>query len=211
MEFWSDSFQNTESIPSEFAFGKHNPETRIELCENRNPHFGWRNLPAGTKSLVLLCRDTDVPSRPDDVNKLGRTVPAALPRVDFYHWVLVDLHPDSDEIKVGEFSDGIQPRGKPGPMGPRDTRQGLNGYTQWFAEDKNLKGNWFGYDGPCPPWNDEIVHHYHFTLFATDFERCPVDGQFSGPDVRNVLDGHTLARATLTGTYHIYPRARILR
>lgn len=30
-------------------------------------------------SVVIICHDPDVPSKPDDVNKEGRTIPASLP------------------------------------------------------------------------------------------------------------------------------------
>ena len=166
-------------------------------------------MPDGTKSLVLLCVDPDVPSKPDDVNQEDREVPADLPRTDFYHWVLVDLAPNPAEIAEGEFSDGVTAHGKPGPQGPRSTRQGLNDYTQWFAGDVDMKGNYFGYDGPCPPWNDSIVHRYVFTLYALDIERCPIDVEkFTGQDVRKVIEGHVLAEASITGTYTLNPRLR---
>ena len=208
MQISSDSFKNGERIPARCAFGKPNPETHVELSDNKNPHLAWSGLPAGTKSLVLICHDVDVPSKPDHVNTEGVTVPASLPRVDFYHWVLVDLAPNSAPIAEGEFSNGITPKGKPGPEGPRGTRQGLNNYTQWFAGDESMAGNYFGYDGPCPPWNDEIIHHYHFTLYATDLEKCPVQGTFTGPDVLSAITGHVLATASLVGTYAIYPHAK---
>ena len=95
-------------------------------------------------------------------------MPASLPRVDFFHWVLVDLPPDARPIERGEFSDGVTARGKPGPHAPRGARQGINDYTGWFAGDKDMAGNYFGYDGPCPPWNDALPHHYVFTLYALD-------------------------------------------
>jgi len=208
MEITSDSVRNGEPIPARCAFGKPNPQTHVELSDNKNPHLAWSGLPAGTKSLVLICHDVDVPSKPDHVNTEGVTVPASLPRVDFYHWVLVDLAPNSAPIAEGEFSNGITPKGKPGPEGPRGTRQGLNNYTQWFAGDESMAGNYFGYDGPCPPWNDEIIHHYHFTLYATDLEKCPVQGTFTGPDVLSAIAGHVLATASLVGTYAIYPHAK---
>ncbi|MFX7329241.1 hypothetical protein ABTI69_20860, partial [Acinetobacter baumannii] len=88
---------------------------------NRNPHLAWSDLPAGTRSLVLICHDPDVPTRPDDVNQEGRTVPASLPRCDFTHWILVDLAP-TGEIAEGEFSSAVTACGKPGPAGPRGTR-----------------------------------------------------------------------------------------
>ena len=209
MKIWSDSFKNGAPIPARCAFGKPNPQTHVELSDNKNPHLAWSDLPAGTKSLVLVCHDPDVPSKADDVNQEGKTVPASLPRVDFYHWVLVDLPASPAEIAEGEFSTGITPHGKQGPQGPRGTRQGVNNYTQWFAGDAAMRGNYFGYDGPCPPWNDSIVHHYHFTLYAIDVPHCPVEGQFTGPDVGAAIgDGHILDQASIVGTYVMNPSVK---
>jgi len=208
MKIWSDNFKHGERIPVEFGFGKPHPQTHVELSDNKNPHLAWSDLPAGTKSLVLICHDVDVPSRPDDVNQEGKTVPAALPRVDFYHWILVDLPADAAAIAAGEFAAGITPKGKPGPAGPRGTRQGINDYTMWFSGDAAMSGNYFGYDGPCPPWNDERLHNYQFTLYALDVARCPVEGEFRGPDVLKAIEGHVLGKASLVGTYAIYPKAR---
>ena len=208
MKISSDSFKNGGRIPAHCAFGKINPEVHMELSDNKNPHLAWSEVPQETRSLVLICHDSDVPSRPDDVNQEGKVVPANLPRVDFYHWVLVDIPPTLASVGEGEFSNGITPRGKAGPAAPRGTRQGLNNYTQWFAGDENMAGNYFGYDGPCPPWNDAIVHHYHFTLYATDLPRCPVEGTFSGPDVLNAIAGHVLGEAAIVGTYTLNPKAK---
>ena len=64
------------------------PRRTCALSANRNPDFAWSDAPAGTRSFALVCHDPDVPSRGDDVNQEGRVVPASLPRVDFFHWVL---------------------------------------------------------------------------------------------------------------------------
>lgn len=205
MQLTSSVLQDNQPIPSEYAFAALDPPQHATLSANRNPPLAWSELPAGTHSLVLICHDPDVPSKPDDVNQEGRTVPADLPRVDFYHWVLVDLPPVPAEIKTGEFSDGVTARGKPGPAGPRGTRQGINSYTDWFSGDEQMEGKYFGYDGPCPPWNDTLVHHYVFTLYALDLERCPVEGEFTGPDVLKAIASHILAQASLTGTYSLNP------
>jgi phosphatidylethanolamine-binding protein (PEBP) family uncharacterized protein len=69
-----------------------------------------------------------------------------------------------------------------------------------------MSGDYFGYDGPCPPWNDSIVHHYVFTLYALDVDRVPVEGKFTGTDALKAIDGHTLAKASVTGTYTLNPR-----
>lgn len=209
MKLTSSSFGDGQPIPAEFAFCAPDPRTRVTLSRNRNPALSWSELPAGTRSLVLICHDYDVPSRPDDVNKEGVTIPSSLFRVDFYHWVLVDLDPAAEPIRAGEFSDGVTPRGKKGPAGPRGTRQGLNDYTLWFASDQEMAGDYFGYDGPCPPWNDSIVHHYVFRLHALDIAKCPVSGNFRGPDALAAIKGHVLDTAQITGLYALNPAIRL--
>jgi phosphatidylethanolamine-binding protein (PEBP) family uncharacterized protein len=47
-----------------------------------------------------------------------------------------------------------------------------------------MAGEYYGYDGPCPPWNDERVHTYVFTLYALDIPRLPLEGRFTGKPKR---------------------------
>jgi len=208
MKLTSDGFKDGAAIPGRLAFAVPDPAQHVKLSDNRNPQLAWSELPAGTKSLVLICHDVDVPSKGDDVNKEGRQIPATLPRVDFYHWVLVDLKPNGGPIAEGEFSNAVTPRGKNGPEAPRGARQGINDYTGWFAGDKDMAGDYFGYDGPCPPWNDAIVHRYVFTLYATDLNACPVKDKFRGPDVLAAIKGHVLDSAKLTGLYALNPAVK---
>ena len=208
MQLRSDSFKDGGAIPARYAFGKPHPETHVQLSDNVSPHLAWEGAPAGTRSFALICHDVDVPTKPDDVNKEGVTVPADLPRADFYHWVQVDLAADRSSVAEGEFSDGVTAKGKGGPEGPQGTRQGLNNYTQWFEGDPDMGGDYYSYDGPGPPWNDELVHHYHFTVYALDVEKTPVEGTFTGPDVLKAIEGHVLDQAAIVGTYAIYPNAR---
>jgi Raf kinase inhibitor-like YbhB/YbcL family protein len=208
MRLTSSAFQDNQAIPAEYAFGAPDPEKHVVLSTNRNPPLSWSELPAGTRSLVLICHDRDVPTKADDVNQEGRLVPVDLPRTDFFHWLLVDLPPEPAAIIAGEFSSAVTPKGKPGPEGPRNTRQGINNYTDWFASDAEMAGKYFGYDGPCPPWNDSLVHHYCFTLYALDTGRCPVEGEFTGADVLQAIAGHVLDKASLTGTYTLNPQLK---
>ena len=163
----------------------------------------------GTKSFAIVCHDPDVPSKGDDVNQEGRAVPKSLPRVDFFHWVLVDLPPGVVGANVGEFSSAVVPRGKAGPQALHGARQGINDYTSWFAADADMAGDYYGYDGPCPPWNDEISHRYVFTVFALDIARLPLGGRFGGSDVRKAVEGHVLAQAAITGRYSLNPAVKI--
>ncbi|HHH38100.1 MAG TPA: YbhB/YbcL family Raf kinase inhibitor-like protein [Sedimenticola sp.] len=205
MKLSSRSITDGRPIDARYAFCVPDPENHVTLGENRNPALAWTGLPQGTRSLVLICHDPDVPSRGDDVNQEGRVVPADLPRVDFTHWVLVDIAPDRDGIAEGEFSAGVTARGKAGPDAPGGTRQGINSYTDWFAGDPEMEGDYYGYDGPCPPWNDAILHHYHFTLYALDLPRCPVEGRFDRDLVLAAIEGHVLGEAQITGTYSTNP------
>jgi hypothetical protein len=206
MKLHSNSIEHGAAIHPRLAFCAPDPTSRVALSTNLSPHLAWSELPSGTKSLVILCHDPDVPSRGDDVNQEGREVPPSLPRVDFFHWVLVDVDPALGELAEGAFSSGVTARGKAGPEGPLHTRQGVNNYTDWFASDPSMSGDYYGYDGPCPPWNDSIVHHYWFTAFAVDWARCPLAGRFGGPEVRSALEGHVLGSAAIMGTYTLNPR-----
>jgi Raf kinase inhibitor-like YbhB/YbcL family protein len=208
MRIESPDFRHQSRIPGEFAFAVPDAKTHLRLSENRNPGLRWHDVPSGTRTLVILCVDPDVPTRPDDVNKEGRFVPRTLPRTNFYHWTLVDLPPTFSEIRAGMCSASITPHGKQNPPGPAGSRQGLNDYTGWFAGDKDMQGNYFGYDGPCPPWNDELLHHYNFILYATDLARCPVEGTFTGQQVEAAIQGHVLAEARVIGTYSLNPSVK---
>lgn len=201
MNLASPDFSHGSVIPEAFAFCAPDPESQTRAGGNRNPELNWTRPPDGTRSFVLICVDTDVPTAGDDVNKQGRTVPADLPRTDFYHWVMVDIPSATRSIGGGSASSGVTAGGKRAPEGPAGARQGINDYTSWFAGDPDMAGDYFGYDGPCPPWNDALVHHYRFRLYATDLENCPVTGKFTGKEVEAALSGHVLAMDELTGIY----------
>ena len=213
MRIWSDSFAEGGPIPPHCAFAEPDPVSHIRLSSNRSPHLSWDDVPAGTKSFVLICHDPDVPSVGDDVNQEGKTVPAPLPRVDFFHWLLVDIPVCLKSLAEGMFSDMVTPHGKPGPLLPftvkngteHQLRQGINDYTGWFASDPDMAGEYYGYDGPCPPWNDERVHTYVFTVYALDIPRLPLVGRFTGAELRLAIRGHILDEARTFGTYTLNP------
>jgi len=209
MQLRSNSFKDGDFIPTPYALGKTSAEGKIDLSDNKSPHLEWSDLPEGTQSVAILCIDLHAPTKPDDVNQEGRMVPSDLPRADFSHWVLVDLAPDA-HIAEGAFSDGVTAKGKDGPEGPQGTRCGINDYTGWFAGDADMAGDYYGYDGPCPPFNDSIVHHYRFTVYALDIDRVAVDGKFTAGDMLAAIDGHVLGEASLVAKYKINQSAQEL-
>ena len=209
MKFWSNSFTDGGFIPGEFALCVVDPVTHVTLSANRNPHLAWSDVPAGARSLALVCHDSDAPSRRDDVNQEGKTVPPDLPRAPFFHWVLIDLPADMRVIEAGAWSNGVTSHGKPGPeitsLAQGKARHGINDYTNWFADVPEMAGDYYGYDGPCPPWNDSVIHRYTFTVYALDIERLPVDGRFNGTRAWDALSGHVLDKAEIVGIYTLNP------
>ena len=83
----------------------------------------------------------------------------------------------------------------------------MNDYTGWFAGDAEMAGDYFGYDGPFPPFNDSLVHHYVFTLYALTVDRAPVEGAFTGAaGARGDRPRTCSAEATHSGTYTLNRR-----
>jgi len=202
MRVRSDDLEHMQPIPEEFAFGKPGPgDEPVALSANRNPHLAWSDAPGGTRSFALVVVDTDVPTRGDDVNKEGRHVPASLPRAEFFHWVMVDIPAECRELGGGSCADGVVAHGRKNPPGPPGAKQGINDFTGWFANDPDMAGDYYGYDGPCPPWNDDLLHHYHFRVYALDVPTLGLAGKFTAAAARTAMQGHVLAEAAITGTY----------
>ena len=201
----TDAWTNGSPIPAPFAFGKPGTDGPFALSDNISPAISWSSAPEGTQSFAFICHDPDVPSVGDDVNQAGRVVPADLPRVDFYHWVLVDIPPTVSNLAEGFGSQRITPRGKD----CTSTDSGINGqnsYTDWFAGDPDMEGIYGAYDGPCPPWNDSIPHRYYFTIYALGVPSLNLNGAFTGGQVLDAIKGHVLASAEHMGTYSMNPK-----
>jgi Raf kinase inhibitor-like YbhB/YbcL family protein len=196
MRIHSNSFANGQPIPAEYAMGQADG-----FAGNRNPHLAWDQVPAGTRSFALLCIDTDAPTVPETVGRDDMEIPVEQPRGDFIHWTMIDIAADARQIEAGSCSDGITPKGKRTPPGPPGARQGLNDYTGWFAGDADMGGDYFGYDGPYPPFNDLRTHRYFFRLFALDVEKLGVAERFTAADVLRAMHAHVLGEALVHGTY----------
>ena len=206
MQLQSKTLNDGKPIPAINAMGVPAPGG-AQPGANRSPHLAWSDAPSATRSFALLCVDHDAPTKPDDVNKPGRTVPYDLPRADFVHWVLVDIPASVTELREGQDADGMSPRGK-APGATDHGVRGLNDYTSWFKGDAQLEGQYAGYDGPWPPFNDERRHNYVFTVYALDVPSLGLSGPFDLADAKRAMQGHVLAEASLRTTYAIYEKAR---
>ena len=203
MRIHSDSFEHRQPIPAEFALGAPGG-----FGGNRNPHLAWDDAPAGTRSFALLCIDTDAPTDGALVADAAVPIPVAHPRGDFVHWAMADIPADVREIAAGSCSDGFTAHGKQQPAGPAGARQGLNDYTGWFAGDAQMGGDYYGYDGPYPPFNDLRMHRYFFRLFALDVAALELPARFTAGDVLRAIHGHKLDEALVYGTYTLNPSLR---
>ncbi len=194
------SFPNGDRISHKNGFCVPCTEGGITFGHNRNPQIQWDSFPESTKSFALICVDKDVPASGELVNVEGKTISVDFPRCDFYHWVLADIPVSITEIPDGADSSGVTERGKGVGKTEYGTR-GINDYTNWFANDDNMKGYYGGYDGPCPPCNDERIHHYYFTVYALDIDTVNLTGNFTGADLLSAIQGHILDSAEYVGTY----------
>jgi len=196
-----DSFKNGGTIPNKFAFCAPAAQGHTTGGANISPSISWSKGPHGTQSYAIILYDTDSPAEHREMmNKEGVTMTADVKRHNFYHWVLVDIPANVTSLKEGEDSNARVVHGKPATPAPVGVR-GLNDYTKVTASNDAMKGNYFGYDGPCPPWNDEIVHHYHFTVYALSVKSLGLPANFDAAAALDAMKGKILAQGEELGLY----------
>ncbi len=182
-------------VPPTDAYCVPAPQGHVTRGLDKSPAISWSKGPAGTASYAIITVDPDVPTVFDDANKEGKTISASLKRRDWYHWILVDI--PATVIALPEGADS----GEPSPKKPGPTKNGVRGANDYTSGDKVFGG----YNGPCPPWNDAIPHHYHFMVYALDVAHLGVSGNFTGADALKAMQGHILAKGELVGVYSLNP------
>ena len=123
-----------------FANGGVIPVKYTGNGSNVSPAFSWTGVPAGTKSLALVCSD-DVNGTPEN------------PQDDYIHWVIYNISPTATGLseniaKTASVSAGILPSGT-------------------AAQGKNSAAT-IGYIGPNPPAGP--AHTYNFGVLALDLD-----------------------------------------
>ena len=187
-------------IPGTFAYCVPAKEGHIAFGPNRSPAITWSKGPAGTASYAVIMIDPDAPTVFDTANKEGQTIPADLARTDFYHWVLVDIPSNVAGLPAGAESAGHAAK----PVGPTD--HGLRGANSvGDFGGRATKGATGGYDGPCPPWNDAIPHHYRFSVYALNVRSLGLSGPFTVPDALRAMKGRVLGTGEVVGIYTLNP------
>lgn len=200
-----DSIKNGGMVPVKYAFCIPAAQGHAGPGANISPPISWSKGPRGTKSYAVVLTDTDSPKENrDKMNKEGMTVPASSARQTFYHWVTVDIPANVTSLKEGNDSTARVVHGKPATPAGVGTR-GLNMFTVVFAANDAMKGKYYGYDGPCPPWNDETAHNYHFTVYALSVKSLNMPQDFDGPAAMEAMKGKILAEGKLDTIYTTNP------
>ena len=201
LEVHVDSFKNGGTIPSKYAFCVPAAQGHTTGGANINPRISWSKGPRGTKSYAIIVYDNKAPAEHREMmNKEGVTMTADIKRHDFYHWVLVDVPPNVTSIKEGADSNARVVHGKPATPSAAGVK-GLNDYTKVMAANDATKGQYYGYDGPCPPWNDDVVHAYHFAVYALSASSLDLPKEFDGPAAQDAMKGKILAQGETVGLY----------
>lgn len=200
-----DSIKNGGTIPTKYSFCMPAAQGHAGPGPNISPPISWSKGPKGTQSYVVILNDTDSPkTNRDRMNKDGMTVPNTSERQTFFHWVLVDIPSNVLSLKEGAESTARVAHGKPATPAEIGVR-GRNMFTMAFASNDALKGDYFGYDGPCPPWNDETLLLYHFFVYAMSEKSLGLPAGFDGPAAMEAMKGKILAEGKLDATFTTNP------
>jgi len=186
------------SLPDSAAYCPPTPRNAPDY--DISPSVSWSRGPSGTRSYALLMTDLDVPKDLSTINKPGVVLTADTPRVPFIHWVLIDIPPTLNHLRRGEEGAGFVLKGKPIGPTPHGLR-GANVYSYFYPEDSPLAGLRGGYDGPCPPHNDRVVHRYVTQVYALDVPSLGLHGVFFGEDALRAMQGHVLASGEADAVY----------
>jgi Raf kinase inhibitor-like YbhB/YbcL family protein len=196
-----DTIKNGDMLANKYAFCAPAAQGHTTGGGNINPSISWSKGPRGTKSYAIILYDPQSPAEHREMmNKDGVTMGADVKRHNFYHWVLVDIPKDVTSIKEGADSSARVVHGKPATPSAVGVK-GLNDYTKVTASNDAMKGQYYGYDGPCPPWNDDLVHNYHFTVYALSVPSLNLPKDFDAEAAQDAMKGKILAQGETVGLY----------
>jgi len=187
---------NVQGIGSDGAIAEHyaackaTPDGKSAPGDNARPEISWNAGPSGTKSYAVIVIDPDVPADFSEAGKEGHIVRGDAKRQPFFHWGLVDVPADVTKVAGGDSTVA--------PSTGKQVDEDLKGYV---SSTKN-----FG--GPCPPWNDERVHHYHFMVLALDVDSLKLSDTATAKEALAAAMAHAVAQGEAVGSYTLNPLLR---
>jgi phosphatidylethanolamine-binding protein (PEBP) family uncharacterized protein len=174
----SPNFDDGEALPNEYT------------CEGEafgagySPQLAWSGIPAGTKRLALVFKDTTIEAAGGD-NQFRA-----------YHWVAWDIP--------------ITVTGIPEHLSIGDQPEELEGGSQFRAGPPH-DNEFFG---PCPSWRayacpdyPRVTDEYAFVLYAFDDENLeyPAPGERYAQVLADFLEANKSASTVLTATSNAKP------
>jgi hypothetical protein len=170
-------------IPEKYALCRPTDDGKSKGGDNVRPTIGWSGAPSDTQSFAVVVTDPDVPADFTDAGKDGKVVKRDAKRQLFYHWALADIPATTHEIPGGPSYEAPE-------MG-----MAASGSLEKYVDNPTQ------YGGPCPPWNDERVHTYHFTVYALDVAQLKLPKDPTAAQVEAAAKKHAKASASVIGTY----------
>lgn len=170
------------------------------------PTIRWSGAPKGNDSFAVFVMDPDVPADFTDAGKEGKILKADSKRQNFFHYGVVGISAKATQLAGSSANEA------PADGTPLLNDLGANHYVDPQS----------AYGGPCPPWNDARLHHYHFIVLALDKEapaiadarmRAGAPASADPMTAKNTFDRliaspHVLARGEVIGTYTLNPTMR---
>ena len=148
------------------------PEKYTHFGENISPPLEWYNMPVGTKSIVVIIEDSDVPLL-----------------VPFVHGIAYDINIADVTARTGLQEGDI-------PTMPVTME---NGSQHGLSVGRNTLGK-PAYIGPGPIAGHG-PHHYYFQVFALDKFLPRFPGPPKRKEMIKAMTGHVLAKGCLVGVY----------
>ncbi|MES2984709.1 MAG: YbhB/YbcL family Raf kinase inhibitor-like protein [Pseudomonadota bacterium] len=180
-----DGIRPGKPVPEANVRCKPTARGRSTDGKNLQPTIQWGDAPKETKSFAIFVMDPDVPADFTDAGKEGKTIPADAPRKDFFHFARINIPAATRALAATDTAIGT----------PLLNDMGINKYVPTETS----------YGGPCPPWNDKRLHHYHFIVMALGAD-APLDApgnqtSAAATYARLVTSKRILAQGEVVGTY----------
>lgn len=151
--------------------------------ENLRPAISW-NAVKNAKSYAIVVSDPDVPADTRRANDEKVKIGKKDERQTFYHWVQFNIPADVTRIAGGPATIG------------------------YGVGAKNDVSKATGYDGPCPPWNDARIHHYHFRVVALDTAKLELEESALAIDAFEAINAHAIEDGEQVATFTLNPALR---
>lgn len=183
-----ENLSNNKPIPAKNALCIPTKDGKSGPGENKRPTIHWTGVPEGTQSIAVFMMDPDVPADFTDAGIEGKTIAADAPRQDFFHYGVVNIPATATALAGGDAQ-----------KSPRFGTQLVNDLGSYIPTPAQ-----FG--GPCPPWNDARLHHYHFIVLALATP-TPLAPQLTAKQAFATLlkSPHLLAKGSVIGSYSLNP------